>query len=791
MNSGSPSPVRSAEINEAEEVERGGLLPPLHSDSSTSSRSRELSSPNPAFGVVPTVSSWTGGSPSSDSWNDMSRCSSGHSGQSQTVENRHRSANPVFSFGPRATSGGSLRSGTLPNLPKVVLHTRKDNVMREHIYCVGTPDGRRGFLANCLIHAEDMDTQAIVEEMIPGMLLVSTFSDSCCTTASVLSGLVKHLRVVKKDVFVYFIGLIVSLCCSPDLMVVRQISSSLRDIVQFVEDEVVEEILAPLVMSMNMSEWSSPKAVAASLLGALATRKNVIRASEQSVKQYFNQFVNLAGDGSTFVRQVCAESMQFWISVAGAHQVSLKEMTLSLVRKRMSRDGSDAVRYSYVAQLLPLAEKIGRSETTKHLQSLLISASSDSSWRVRYYAANCLSAFSRLCMRPSDLVGVFMSLSRDEMKEVRAAVVEQLGAFTPDIVPMQVAVRACISVSLLAKDEEPLVREAVAKQLHLLLSPLIVQMYSSDQRQQLLMLLTDTNFTVAETATRNSARVVETLLKYMQADAPINLSGSSSSIPIEHTNSAVAARSSCPKKTTKGSAAEEAAVVGADKKGMEDHATEEFIDRTAEELRAHATSVVMGLAEKLRCVSESSIWRMREAAVDALRHFCAAMPWEEFTPLLNTIRALLRDPVNVVRTRSADTLAVVAGAYGPEMAAFMMSELLDNEFDLANNLPFTSRIVAIRCLSSLVPLVDSFRSGDNRHHELRERWVSTISLLAEDDVPNVRLMLARTIAEHWNWYKSCAAKSEVICNCVERLKRDVDVDVVNAVRDLHLNFRKA
>nr|CCC92816.1 putative protein phosphatase 2A regulatory subunit [Trypanosoma congolense IL3000] len=687
--------------------------------------------------------------------------------------------------------------GAVTSKMKVLLHIREGANVEEYTYAVGTAEERRSFVVSCLRHAEHMDEQGIVKELIPGMMSMLAFSDCCLTIASVLPDFMRHASMERKDVFVYFMGLIMSLSSSSDLAVVQRISVSLRKIIQCAGDDVFEELLFPFVVSMIMSQWSSPRAVAASLMAVVAARRHASRATGWTVKQCFSRFTELTQDSCTFVRQVCAECMHDWVMVAKLRRMNIVQMPLSVVRKCIINDESDAVRYTYVAELVPLADKVGKEATSRHLLSLYIKASKDASWRVRYYAAKNLFAFTQLCAEPSSLLDVFVRLCEDEVKEVRVVIVDQLEAFSPDKGEVEVFTKACAAASLLARDEEPAVRASVAKNLYLLLSPIVMQTYLPEQRETLLGLFTDDNYSVAEGATRNVSRVLETLIAYIRADTAGDAANcakpSYTLVPQDEHNVHPVVDASCaqgghagcttagkhtggcccgpPEVTTAKDVSEEEPFTGS---------TKENVGGGEEMLQSSAAYVCAALADRLGYVSESRNWRLREACAHVTRYFCLAFTQQEFVPLLGIVRKLLCDPISAVRARCVDTLAIVASAYGPKMAALVMGELLKKEFEVIEEIPFIMRMMAIRCFSSLAPLIDGLPPDDVQRCELHRRWMMMLIPLAADDVPNVRLLLAKTIATQWEWYRTCS-NQDVVRQCVDRLRRDSEVDVIAAM----------
>ncbi|KAH9600779.1 HEAT repeat [Trypanosoma melophagium] len=780
------------------------------------------------------------------------RSTTTNSSQSPAAVNPLRSMNPAFSLSPRtASSSGYLRASS--NMPNVILRTDKDGASSiSYSYAVGTVEGRRNFVAECLQISEHMSTQTIVEELLPAMLMVSNYDDAACAIARILPDVLKQVQGLDENIFAFFMGLIMNMCCSANHEVVRQISSSLETIISFAGKSIIEVLLFPLVNCMRVSFWSSPRAVAAALLGILAARPAVVKVSEMSIKDWFNSFIDLARDKSQFVREVAVSSLYQWVLVAEVHRIQIAEMPLSLVHECMRDGQSDTVRYTHVAALIRLAEAIGKEASTKYLRSTFTAASKDKSWRVRYIAAKNLAAFARLCMRPDDLLSVFAALCLDDMKETRAVAIEQLGLFADNIVSQEVLGEMSVIVASLATDAESVVRESVSNLLHVLLSPQILPVYTLEQRQALFALLTDDDYVVGRSALRNLESLLVNLAKYLVSPKPrstsrlhsVNTDSNNNSLntapgitgtrtntspstitPATTTSNVVAVaatvnsetstnavvssnNSSTTSRTTagsiKGGGRGEGSGIGVQTKYDDKHMNHSPVDHSfndelsghhgkeemEDELRERASVVLSGTIDYLHIVSDSKNWRIREAVVDALRHFCMVLSREEFVPLTYIIRSLLRDPVSVVRLRASETLAAVANSYGPEWAAVMAFDFLQNEFVLGGNTPYTWRVVAIQSLSGVLPVVSGLSPMDLRRQELMQRWMRLVAVFAEDEVSNVRLALAKSIAMHWDWYIHCVHHREYIYKCVERLQRDSDMDVCRVasafdLRQLH------
>ncbi|KAG8347541.1 putative HEAT repeat [Trypanosoma vivax] len=751
------------------------------------------------------------------------------SGHSYPSVGQQRLPNPVFSLGS-CRSSSSRECGAEQDPQKVTLTADKEEPSTEYTYSVETLEGRRNFIEDCVHRASHMSTDRILVQMIPAMLTVATYDDSVKGVARVLPLVVRWAGESDRDVFAHFMGLIMGMCCYPERDVVREMARSLQEIVQYVSKRTVEELLIPLVMSMRVSLWSSPRAVAAALLGIFAAHEGIEQMSGVSVTQWFSYFVQLAQDDCPLVREMSIGALRQWVRVALVHGIDIEDMPLSFVRKCMCNDESDAIRCCQVDELVVLAKEVGRKKATAYLLQPFIEASKDVSWRVRYLAAKNLGVFSLLCNNPADMLDVFVLLCRDSMKETRAAAVKQLNVFSHTLVTKRIATSACLVASALACDEEALVREGVANHLHVLLSPTVIGVYSPEQVEALLVLLMDRHCHVSQSATRNLKLVVDTLVNYLRPimltvgvgreeghGIPLSARGpgvcteddvggvrpwtSRSCSQHIHLTSGINCKdpqsspSSHGKKCTKPLTARPMTQENTEKRVNQQkrhprkrgkRREAEVDDKDANRLLEHTVALLGLLAGRLPAVSESANWRTRAAVAEVLPHFCIALTHKEFLPLMNILRSLLRDPVSAVRTCTAAALVKVARIYGPEWAAATVSDLFQNEFNIKRGTSFTERVVAVQCLSRLIPIIGGLSPVDVRRKELICRWTRMATTLSEDGVANVRLALARAIADNWVWYKSCNERQEAMRRCVEQLKNDGDTEVACAMRGVNV-----
>lgn len=668
----------------------------------------------------------------------------------------------------------------------MTIHTDRKNPPGELSYALGTTEGRHNFLEDCWNLAEHMSTCNIVDELIIAMLITSNYEDSLCGVARALPKVIKRIQGLREDVFVLFLGIIMNLCCASDHEVVRQIAASLREIVLYVSGDIAEHLLVPLVMSLRVSFWSSPRAVAAAVLGVVASRGDLVMGSGVTVHEWFGWFRELIRDECYFVREMAVTSLHQWVAVAETHRVGFADIPLSLFQECVTNEKDDVMRFLCVSELFRLAEAMGKEAIAKYLQGLFVTLSNDPSWSVRHITAKHLGEFAGLCLCPNDLVDVFLSLCADSREETRAAAIEQLDVLSSYIVSEELIGKISTTVATLAKDKEPLVRMRVANLLHLLLSPSVVEVYTMEQRQALFGLLTDEDYVVGRCATRNLEKIAVSLNRHMRFAENV---ADDAVTTISHNTTPTSSEGG---QTTRMMGSEKVTDCASfapsnwSSSPSQSQSLQQSMCCGGAELRRRATFLLDRLIDYLHTVSDSNHWRIRQAVVISLRHFSAALPEKKFDSLLYILRSLLRDPVSAVQVSAAETFSEVARTYGPDWAALLAFDLLQNEFAAIHNTTYMWRILAIRCLPGILFVVCSLSPMDLRRQELLHQWMHLVKCFSEDSVSNVRLALANSIVEHWEFYAACDNRQDVIRLCVKRLQEDDDVDVSRVAKGLDM-----
>lgn len=761
-----------------------------------------------------------------------------NSNKSFSVVNTRRFMNPAFSFSPGVVSGGEKMSMS-SSTQWVEIHTDRKSPPDKYIYVLGTMEGRRNFFADCHYLAKHMSVSMIINELIAAMLIASNYNDSLLSLASALPKVIGCIQDLNEDVFVYFMGIIMNLCCSVDHAVLRKIASSLAELFSRVTNEIAEDLLLPFLMSMQVSFWSSPRAVAAALLGVFATRENIVKKSGMTVKQWFDCFTALAKDKSDFVREIALSSLHQWVLVAKKYKVDFAVMPLRLFYELLEGTENNTLRHLCVTEFISLAEHMGKEMTTKYLKLPFITLCSDSVWRVRYIVAKHFGKFVTLCICADGFLDVFMALCSDENKEIRAAAIEQLAVFISNVNSEEALCKICIVATSLAKDKEPVVRMAVANLIYLFFSPNVFEVCTVEQLKIVFGLLTDEDHVVGQHATRNLEKVALNLTKYKRyltgsdfntntniiSNTSVFLQKFGKRRSINNTfftnvnnnddrqnrgrnvsfcaisvmeNTEISLLSSqeeeceqLQRSLCEGRREERKKGKGRQKKQQQQQ--QQMLKwRGSEKQRELFISVLDCIIDHLRTVCQSRNWRIRERAVVVIRYFSVVVSEERFLPFTRIVRSLLRDNVSAVRKGAVETLCAVASAYGPEWAALVAFDLLQNEFAAIAEQCYLWRAVAIKCLSATLCVVCRLSPMDLRRQELLQQWVRLVENFSKDAVSNVRLALAKSMVEWWGLYVECGVHHGVVIRmCLERLQHDDDVDVSRLAAGLILPCRSA
>lgn len=464
----------------------------------------------------------------------------GSGSKSSSGGNPRRSLNAAFTLSPRPDSDDDLYEGSRA----AVLVMEADKLIPPlHYVCdLASIEDRRVFVTQqCTSLAVNMTSGRIVESLLPALLTAlecddynESFDNCAASIARVLPDLMIALDNKSVTNVACFMGLLMHLCCCAEGHVWRDTTAAFLKIIAMLADDVVISLFLPLVLEMRGCFWKTPRSVAAGLLGELAARPTVVQASGMTPAEWFSAYTEASRDPCVQVREAAVGALHQWVAVARVHRISFVEIPLPLVHEYITDDLSDTVRYRLIEELLPLARCVGREASTKYLQSVLLSACGDPSWRVRFVAAQTLGSFAALVANADDLVRVAVLLAEDEEPEIRSAVARQL-PHVVEYVSHAVVERSVAPVVLrLSEDPNPLVRSRAVLcfgSLLLLSSEAVVDAVA--QRMELLM--QDSAFSVQVEAIRGLEAMVTSLMEGCRV-AEARLSGPTAAVAATEPN---------------------------------------------------------------------------------------------------------------------------------------------------------------------------------------------------------------------------------------------------------------
>ena len=142
-------------------------------------------------------------------------------------------------------------------------------------------------------------------------------------------------------------------------------------------------------------------------------------------------------------------------------------------------------------------------------------------------------------------------------------------------------------------------------------------------------------------------------------------------------------------------------------------------------------------------IMENCDWRMKNQIADFIVKKAAEMTPEEFgKELTEVIFSLLNDRIAIVRTHAADSCEKIAKVFGSEEIAKLLDDKIRKMF---MSIDYHIREIAI----SVIVKIDAL-----------EHFSDVLEEAAKDAVPNVRLVMARTLDEGQKKYLSLLASDE-------------------------------
>lgn len=818
MNSGSSTPHEDAFATSesslsSSSTEPTRFQPLLVSPSSTPSTFASLY-PDPELSAQPLRATSLGGASAvavNASLNGVPGGGSGGSSSPSTSPNSaaasgnpRRSLNAAFTLSPRTESDVEVAVEYDDDASSVCFDLdRHDPPIKQH-YNLGSLEERRTFVTEgCVAAAQQMSTQRILDHLLPALLTAfeaddygESFDDCAPCIARALPQIVACMETRTTANLTYFMGLIMALCCSAEGLVAKAITTSLQAIFEMVEDAVLLELFLPFVLTMRVSFWSVPRVVAAGLLGYLAIRPAVLQASGLSVTDMFNYYAECSSDASAMVRAAVVMSLHDWVRVAAVHRLTLAEMPLPLLKSLATDDLSDTVRYLLIEEVVKLAQMIGPKSTSKYLLSTFVGAYMDPSWRVRYTAANRLGAMAALVLNADDLEVVLETLARDEEPETRAAVARQLELMVQHC-SSEVVQHSCVPVAVaLSQDADPVVRRSAARHYHCFIfgSEEVVRTMC----KALQALMQDAVFSVQENAIESLGDLVPALEGSRQAAvqhvalgsagggsgaahwSSNSSRGSASRRQQASTSASAHSRGSCYKSPHLSSRLVSGAAAGSGPAG----AGEANVALT----RKRADAIVRSFMTEVLNLGESRNWRIRNAVVRIVHHFCKVLSPDQFRPLTKMLFIALHDPVSTVRSQAVRTLKEVAAAYGGEWAAQTATELLQSDtLAPTRAVSYMWRVVMIQCLEVLLPAVSELSPREVRRQQLLATTLPLLRDYVTDRVPNVRLAVAHALPCWYSWFDVTETERAAYNAALKQLQQDADIDVLNASHKIPYN----
>ncbi|GET87281.1 protein phosphatase 2A regulatory subunit, putative [Leishmania tarentolae] len=736
-----------------------------------------------------------GGGTSSPNTSPNSTASSG---------NPRRSLNAAFTLSPRNESEVEVSLEYNNDASSVCFDLDRHDPPIKQYYNLGNLEERRAFVTEgCVAAAQKMSTPRILDHLLPALLTAfeaddysESFDDCSPCIARALPKIVVCMETRSTANLAYFMGLIMELCCSAEGAVAKVITTSLQAIFEMVEDDVLIELFLPFVLTMRVSFWSAPRVVAAGLLGHLAMRPAVLQASGLSVSDMFNYYAECSSDASAMVRAAVVMSLHDWVRVAAVHRLTLAEMPLPLLKSLATDDLSDTVRYLLIEEVVKLAQLIGPKSTSKYLLSTFVSAYMDPSWRVRYTAANRLGAMAALVLNADDLEVVLETLSRDEEPETRAAVARQLELMVQHC-SIEVIQHSCVPVAVaLSQDADPVVRRSAARHYHCFI-------FGGDEAvrtmcKALRALMQDTVFSVQENAIESLGDLVPALEGSVQAAVPhAALGGGGGSSAAAHSSSNSSRGSALRRQQSSASASAH----GRGSRHKSPHLSSRPASGAAASngttsagegsvvlTRKRADTIVRSFMMEVLALGESRNWRIRNAVVRIVHHFCRVLSADQYRPLTKMLFLTLHDPVSAVRSQAVRALKEVAAAYGGEWAAQTAAELLQSDtLAPTRAVSYMWRVMMIQCLEVLLPVVSVLSPREVRRQQLLATTLPLLHDYVTDRVPNVRLAAAHALPCWYSWFDVTETERAAYNAAIGELQQDADVDVLNASHKIPYN----
>jgi len=271
----------------------------------------------------------------------------------------------------------------------------------------------------------------------------------------VLYGMAESLLNLSRYFKLKMIFIIEKLVCVEETVVRQKAVECYIALVKYLKKSEIREVLIPNVKKLAESNKFTTK------ISAIHIMTEIYPAcSEDDKKIIRNKLNTLFSEDSLMVRRVLASKMGTLCNFMSKSTV-LSELIKSF--KTLTNDDSANVRILTIESLVDLAKNLNDEENKTHMIPIIITLTSDKSWRVKYSLAKNFSNISKAVGREvtDSLVPIFSSLLRDPEGEVRISAVKALSKFIHMLKPERVG-SILAYLQTLAKDNVNLVRVSVA-----------------------------------------------------------------------------------------------------------------------------------------------------------------------------------------------------------------------------------------------------------------------------------------------------------------------------------------
>ena len=271
----------------------------------------------------------------------------------------------------------------------------------------------------------------------------------------VLFGMAESLLSLSRYFKLKMVFIIEKLVCVEETVVRQKAVECYIALVKYLKKSEIREVLIPNVKKLAESDLFTTK------ISAINIMTDIYPAcSEDDKKIIRNKLNQLFGEDSLMVRRVLASKMGTLCNFMSKSTV-LSELINSF--KTLTNDDSANVRILTIESLVDLAKNLNDEENKTHMIPIIITLTSDKSWRVKFNLAKHFPRIAKAVGREvtDSLVPIFSSLLRDPEGEVRISAVKALSTFV-HLLKMERVNSILAYLQTLAKDTVELVRVNVA-----------------------------------------------------------------------------------------------------------------------------------------------------------------------------------------------------------------------------------------------------------------------------------------------------------------------------------------